>query len=64
MAAARQSKPDQSVTKDMLKIKGLSDPESATPGSQKTSCPRIGWLGPTSRTPLLRGATIALRGRR
>jgi hypothetical protein len=26
MAAARQSKPDQSATKNMLGIKGLSDP--------------------------------------
>jgi hypothetical protein len=31
MAAARQSKPDQSVTKDMLKIKDLSDPDRRPP---------------------------------
>jgi hypothetical protein len=37
MAAARQSKPDQSVTKDMLKIKGLSDPGPRPPeGQEKT----------------------------
>jgi hypothetical protein len=30
MAAARQSKPDQSVTKGMLKIKGQSDPPPTT----------------------------------
>jgi hypothetical protein len=38
MAAARQSKPDQSVTKDMLKIKGLSDPDptSRQPKGVKT----------------------------
>ena len=41
MAAARQSKPDQSVTKNTLKIKDLSEPDSR-PRQPERHSPRIG----------------------
>jgi hypothetical protein len=66
MAAARQSKPDQSVTKDMLKIKGLSGLESATPAARKAAAP--GLLARTDKPDAAaarrdeRGARPAVKG--